>query len=74
MSIAPDFACYNVSRASFSLMECFEPYENVQIPYRILDPEFRDPGRIFDIFVEILVRLRTSEVKGGYQPNRMQQK
>ena len=37
----------------------FEPYENGQKKLRIVHPEFRDPGKIFGIFLEILVRKRT---------------
>ena len=33
----------------FPLMELFEPHENRQKSFRILDPEFRGPGRILDI-------------------------
>ena len=41
-------------------MKGFEPNENAQKPLRILDLGFRDPGRIFGVFLEILVRWRTS--------------
>ena len=38
-------------------MEGFEPHENGQTFLRILDPGFRDPGRILSIFLE------TGEIK-----------
>ena len=42
-----------------SLRKLFQPHGNGQKHYRILDPEFRDPGRIYGFFLEILVRHTT---------------
>ena len=34
-------------------MKSFEPHENEQKDFWVLDPGFLDPGRIFGIFLEI---------------------
>ena len=60
LSFLPDCPGYNVLHDRlFPWLNQLNPTKMGEKDFRILDPGFRDPGRIFGIFLETLVGWRT---------------
>ena len=60
LSILPDRSCYTTLHDRlFPWWNQLNPTKMGKKDFRILDPVFRDPGRIFGIFLESLVGWRT---------------